>query len=286
MTVNREPLTALTRHPKVRHRSNESRELVNTILDRQLTIGEPSTNGIYYVHPCQNNRQLWEETKVTLNEPYYPYSGYSQYKLAASVASPKLAAADVIKRVAVDGSHVFLSEDMGFGSTADFMNRLDGLINLHSAWNQHSQRYRGEELPWDTKAKFWYRNPLAVLQEIFENKNLQHKCQWGPVKEYNADGERVYSDMYTSDWWWEIQVKQEGRLEVTVDQIVTTRRWASNCGTYYPLFGQNNLGRVEWQSFSMASLHECRQYCWIRSVQKRKPSHAPDCAITELEGYI
>lgn len=208
--------------------------------------GEPSTHGIHYIHPSHSLRQSWEDTKVTLNEPYYPYSEYGQYKLAASVASPKLLAADAIKRVAVDGRDVFLSAHLGFSSTQDFFNRIDGLTGLQSPWKQDSLRHQGLYLRWDSKVKFWYRDPLAVLQEIFENKNLRTKCQWAPVKEYNANGERVYTDMYNGDWWWEIQVQPEVIHEVTVEQTVMIWRRTSDCGTHHPLFGQNDIGRFEW----------------------------------------
>jgi len=53
---------------------------------------------------------------------------------------------------------------------------------------------------------FWARDSLAVLQEILETPALADKCLWNPRRVTNADGERVYTDIGDSDWWWDMQV--------------------------------------------------------------------------------
>jgi hypothetical protein len=61
------------------------------------------------------------------------------------------------------------------------------------------------------KCKAWMRNPLAVLQEILENPTLKDKVVWAPQKAYDATGNRVFTDLHTSEWWWEIQVSHRVR---------------------------------------------------------------------------
>ena len=50
------------------------------------------------------------------------------------------------------------------------------------------------------RCKVWKRDPLGVLQEILENGTIKDKVVWAPSKAYDHVRERVYTDLYTSDW--------------------------------------------------------------------------------------
>ena len=54
--------------------------------------------------------------------------------------------------------------------------------------------------------RVWMRDPLGVLQEILDNPLIKDKVVWAPRKIYDSNNQRVYTDLYTSDWWWETQV--------------------------------------------------------------------------------
>jgi Plavaka transposase len=85
-----------------------------------------------------------------------------------------------------------------FRSAKDLYRRLDEI--------------RGTQAPWykcggNKKSKFtaFIRDPVAVLQEILENSGLKGKVVYAPRKLYDPNGKRVYTDLYTTDWWWEMQ---------------------------------------------------------------------------------
>ena len=170
-------------------------------------IGHPSLRGECYVHPKTENRQWFKE--FSAESPYHPYSSYNQFRLAASLASPKLLLVNVIQKVAVDSGNAFIPTNLAFGSTNDFLGHIDQLTSLQSAWVQGSLKNHRHDVSWVTDVKFWHRDPLAVLQEIFENPDLKDSCVWEPVKQYNSEGDRVYTDMYTGDWWWRLQVSMK-----------------------------------------------------------------------------
>jgi len=151
-----------------------------------------------YVHPRQDSREWFQELRA--ESPYHSYQDYVQHRLAAALASPKLQPQSVIQKVAVDGGDVFINRDMAFPSSNDFLNRIDQLTSLQSGWVQgHFKNPNPTAVSWVMDVKFWHHDVLAVLQEILENKELADKCQWGPVKQYNSDEERLYTDMYTGD---------------------------------------------------------------------------------------
>ena len=185
-------------------------QVPDTQLQTSLMIGQLSHNGALYVHPKSESREWFKDTGA--ESPYYPYSSYGQFRLAASLASPKLSTASVIQKVAVDGGNAFIPPELAFASINDFHKRIDQLTSLQSKWQEGTLKNRRIDVSWVTDVKFWHRDPLAVLQEIFENEDLAQSCVWEPVKQYNSEGERVYTDMYTGDWWWRLQVTWLGRV--------------------------------------------------------------------------
>ncbi|KAF8170150.1 hypothetical protein BJ912DRAFT_1025406 [Pholiota molesta] len=57
------------------------------------------------------------------------------------------------------------------------------------------------------EVELWHRNPLECIVELFSNPKFKGKQAYAPIRVFkNADGtNREYSEMWTSNWWWEIQ---------------------------------------------------------------------------------
>lgn len=58
------------------------------------------------------------------------------------------------------------------------------------------------------------RDSVAVLKELYGRPDFANSLIFAPEKHYNIilkEGRRVlqraYSDMYTAQWWWGIQVR-------------------------------------------------------------------------------
>ena len=116
-----------------------------------------------------------------------------------------LEANQTIYNIAVLGQNRFLSENAGCQSVAQFHSCLDEMASVMTPWQ--SILIKGDDnLPKQEPVRYWLRDSLAVLQEILENPELVDHCVWGPVRQRNSEGERVYTDMHTGDWWWKVQV--------------------------------------------------------------------------------
>ena len=135
--------------------------------------------------------------------PYHPFHNFGQYQLAKALAMPEKSTASHIEQVAVNGVS-FLREDVAFVSVAHFHNCLDEISGQMAPWQ--SNIIMDQTVQLKANARYWYRDSLAVLQEILDNPKIAKKCVWSPVKQFNHDNQRVYTDMHTSDWWWEVQV--------------------------------------------------------------------------------
>lgn len=58
--------------------------------------------------------------------------------------------------------------------------------------------------------ELWRRNPVDCIKELFGNPAFKKVMRYSPERHF-ADKEaeiRVYDEMWTADWWWEMQVRQ------------------------------------------------------------------------------
>ena len=53
---------------------------------------------------------------------------------------------------------------------------------------------------------FYYRDPLECIKALLSQVHLSDTFVWAPERYYNARNERLYSEMHTADWWWDMQV--------------------------------------------------------------------------------
>lgn len=56
--------------------------------------------------------------------------------------------------------------------------------------------------------ELWFRNPLCIIKELISNPAFNGFVSYTPERVYDDDtGEtRVYDEMWTADWWWDMQV--------------------------------------------------------------------------------
>ena len=53
---------------------------------------------------------------------------------------------------------------------------------------------------------FRYRNIISCVRYLLQQKAYAQDMVWGPVKEYDKQGDRVYGEMHTATWWEDNQV--------------------------------------------------------------------------------
>jgi hypothetical protein len=58
-------------------------------------------------------------------------------------------------------------------------------------------------------ATLYYRDPLAAIQSLLDRPSLAEHLEFSPrrVTVGNDANRRVYSEMSTGDWWWNLQVR-------------------------------------------------------------------------------
>jgi len=59
----------------------------------------------------------------------------------------------------------------------------------------------------DDYTLFSYRNPVEWIEFLMQQPAFREHKSYAPAKEFNDAEERIYSEMKSSDWWWNEQVR-------------------------------------------------------------------------------
>jgi hypothetical protein len=163
-------------------------------------VGLPTNFGAHFNHPSQREREEFIANQQ--NNRFYPFADRDQYETAKKLTIPTIATRAEIEKWALRKS--FTDHRPGlFNSTKEFFNCLDTLTETMAPWEKQTIRDKEGKKP---KVVYYKRDTAAVLQEILESPMVKDMCVWAPIKMYSQEGERVYTDLHTSDWWWDMQV--------------------------------------------------------------------------------
>jgi Plavaka transposase len=153
------------------------------------------------------------ELQKLVSKTYWPFDNIEQWMLAKALTFPSPLSNKMIRNVAVERYCSWIMPGKGFKSVRDFRKRLDQLPAKGGEWQQ-SYVTRGPTAPqWSPPmVQFWYRDSLDVLKDIVADVRLAKDMKWAPERLVNADGERLYSELWTGDWWPRIQVHISSKL--------------------------------------------------------------------------
>jgi len=123
---------------------------------------------------------------------------------------------------------------MSFKSKHTFMKAIDSLPQS-AEWSLKMVEVEGDILGTDGKplteeVELWMRNPLDCIRELLANPNFADAISYEPQKVFDdeAGRERRFDEMWTGDWWWEVQVSQlksKGRAAYTCESIGSLAAW-------------------------------------------------------------
>ena len=56
---------------------------------------------------------------------------------------------------------------------------------------------------------FYYRNIIDCIRCLIRQVAYSSDMVYAPIREYDSSGERLYAEMHTADWWWDMQVEHK-----------------------------------------------------------------------------
>ena len=75
------------------------------------------------------------------------------------------------------------------------------------SWIHSEVEMGGQKIP------YYYRDPMNIVRFLLVQRAFRESLVYSPTMEYNEMGERMYGEMHTADWWWEMQVRNNTYLE-------------------------------------------------------------------------
>ncbi|KAJ7762799.1 hypothetical protein DFH07DRAFT_867460 [Mycena maculata] len=156
--------------------------------------------------------KLRQEQKDHGENPWHPFESEDEWELARWLMNSGLSQSktdDYLKlKVVREGINP------SFHNNRAFLQRIDSLPD-GPRWRCHPFTLKGDEVDADGKAKtetveMWYRNPLECIRELLGNPSFTKQC-YEPSRIFKAQDEngeginREYNEMWTADWWWNIQ---------------------------------------------------------------------------------
>ena len=97
---------------------------------------------------------------------------------------------------------------LSFKSAHTLHRRLDELPRAGPVWKSVTLSPKIGAPKGGTPPVLFYRDPIGAIQYLLSNSALQEGIRWSPRKVFEDEGKtrRLYSDMSTGDWWWDVQV--------------------------------------------------------------------------------
>jgi hypothetical protein len=85
-----------------------------------------------------------------------------------------------------------------------------GPLDENNAVTEDMQDGKTEEL------ELWMRDPVACIRELMGNPAFDGSMAYAPEKVYtDPEGRtRRYDEMWTADWWWDMQVSRFSSLDI------------------------------------------------------------------------
>ncbi|KAJ6540666.1 hypothetical protein B0H19DRAFT_959211 [Mycena capillaripes] len=158
---------------------------------------------------------LREEQRAAGNAPWYPFESEDEWELARWLMTSGLSQKKTDAYLKLKAVREKI--EPSFQNNRTFLKFVDSLP-AGPQWYCNPVELVGDELDGDQQPKkeiveVWYRDPVECVRELLGNPSFTKqgvKIQYKPIRVYkNLRGgrytNREFTEMWTADWWWEIQ---------------------------------------------------------------------------------
>jgi len=138
---------------------------------------------------------------------YWPFKNKDQWHLALWALFPTPISRPRAERAIVAKFAVWAKPESCFESWGEFQRLIQNVEEKGGKWHRKVLQRVDRDPSWyPTEIRFWERNSLDILKELVADIKVAEHMKWAPEKVYNSKGERLYSELWTGDWWWRKQV--------------------------------------------------------------------------------
>jgi len=148
-------------------------------------------------------------------EDWTPYRNRLEFETAQLLFSDvQMSAGNIDHLLHLWGVSLAAYEDSPpFAGHKDLYTTIDATPIGDAPWKSFGLGYSGDkpsvDVPsWmDKTHDVWYRDPRAVIKNIFSNADFDGEIDYMPYREFSEDGSRRYKDFMSGDWAWDQAVR-------------------------------------------------------------------------------
>ena len=134
------------------------------------------------------------------NDPWAPFTSASSFKLASWLIQTKVSKSQI---------NEYFSSGLGDLTTDDYcsMYTLENYLRFLDPHSAYLQWFEGQVEDSRRALPFFYRNVLDCVRYLLRQIAYRDDLVYAPRREYDHSGKRIYAEMHTADWWWDVQVR-------------------------------------------------------------------------------
>jgi len=140
-----------------------------------------------------------DEHSNLCEDPWAPFNSAQGFKLASWFIDGKVSKSRINEYFS---SGLGNAESVGYSS----MHTLENHLRLLDPYSQYLQWFEGQVEDGQRTLPFFYRDVLGCVRYLLRQIAYRDDLVYAPRREYDPTGHRIYAEMHTADWWWDVQV--------------------------------------------------------------------------------
>jgi len=146
-----------------------------------------------------------QENSNLCEDPWAPFSCAQGFKLASWFIQSQVPKSRI---------NEYFSSGLGSSALVGYssMHTLENHLRLLDPHSSYLQWLEGQVEDSKRTLPFFYRNVLDCVRYLLRQIAYQDDAVYAPRREFDPNGEGIYAEMHTADWWWDVQVQRSNLL--------------------------------------------------------------------------
>ena len=157
-----------------------------------------------------------QEHSNLCKNPWAPFTSAKGFKLASWFLESKSSKSQI---------NDYFANGLGDAASVGYssMYTLENLLRSLDPYGPYLQWFEGQVVSEDGKSTlpFFYRDILDCVRYLLRQITYRDDLVYAPRREFDQNGQRIYAEMHTADWWWDVQVRFSALLHL---RLLTVRR--------------------------------------------------------------
>jgi hypothetical protein len=148
-----------------------------------------------------------QNREARAENPYWPFENPGQWDLAYVCLYPERLSKRRIQGIVVNKYNRSL-HGRGFKNFRDFERRVKLLASKGVQFKVYVFGRSIKAPGWaPTSIEVWMRDTLEVVKQLVGNVKWADVMKWAPEEVFNGNNERIFSELWTGNWWKRMQVR-------------------------------------------------------------------------------